>query len=121
MPTIIVVEDDPSVAVLIGELLTLRGFEVISSATGDSCLATLPQAVPKLVIADLFLPDITASVLFERITEFYLPNSVLFLLMSAHSENDFDFSQYQSFGAVFIRKPFEIASFLRKIDYLCTK
>jgi len=57
--SILVVEDDVSTREMIEELLTARGYSVISAADGAQARSRVAQALPELVILDLVLPKMS--------------------------------------------------------------
>lgn len=57
MPRILVVDDGPSVCDLVRDFFTLKGYDVISAATGQERLRRLRDERPHLVLLDLLLPD----------------------------------------------------------------
>ena len=63
---ILVVEDDASTREMIEELLTARGYSVITAADGAQARARVTHALPELVILDLVLPKISG---FELLAE----------------------------------------------------
>ena len=52
---ILVVEDDPSLAHLEGEVLTANGYVVAIAGNGELAVAVLSQSIPDLVLLDLEL------------------------------------------------------------------
>src|SRR5713226_748056 len=56
---ILVVEDDASTREMIEELLTARGYPVITAADGAQARARVAHALPELVILDLVLPKMS--------------------------------------------------------------
>ncbi len=63
---ILVVEDDASTREMIEELLTARGYSVITAADGTQARARVAHALPELVILDLVLPKMSG---FELLAE----------------------------------------------------
>ena len=61
--SILVVEDEPLTAELVGEALTKLGYEVSWAATGAAALKVVGEAAPDLVLLDLMLPDVDGLVL----------------------------------------------------------
>jgi len=57
--SILVVEDDASTREMIEELLTARGYSVITAADGAQARARVAHALPELVILDLVLPKMS--------------------------------------------------------------
>jgi len=58
MTKILVIEDDPNIADVVRQGLTLRGFDVQLAETGDQGLDAAQLSNPDLVVLDLILPDV---------------------------------------------------------------
>lgn len=56
MPTILIVEDDPDIRRLVGELMRREGFEVEEAKDAMAMDAVLSRVRPDMVILDLMLP-----------------------------------------------------------------
>jgi DNA-binding response OmpR family regulator len=56
--TILVVEDEPSIAEVVGLYLKRAGYRVQTAADGQAALALLERQIPDLVILDLMLPEV---------------------------------------------------------------
>lgn len=56
--TILVVEDEPSIAEVVGLYLQRAGYNVQSAADGKIAMSMLESGIPDLVILDLMLPEI---------------------------------------------------------------
>jgi len=61
--TIMVIEDDPSVAQTLTDLLESSGYRVWLAETGADARLLVDQARPDLIILDLMLPDVDGLVL----------------------------------------------------------
>lgn len=57
-PTILVVEDEPSIAEVVGLYLQRAGYKVQTAADGKIATTMLEKGIPDLVILDLMLPEI---------------------------------------------------------------
>src|SRR6202051_4620423 len=55
-PRIRVVDDQPSVAGLMSQLLSMRGYEVITAASAEQAEAEVQRQSPDLIISDVMLP-----------------------------------------------------------------
>ena len=56
--TIVVVDDEPNIADLVGMYLEREGFRVLKCGTGDAGLEAFQAHRPRLVVLDVGLPDI---------------------------------------------------------------
>ena len=57
-PRILVVEDEPSIAEVVGLYLQRAGYQVQTAADGKIATSILEKGIPDLVILDLMLPEI---------------------------------------------------------------
>jgi DNA-binding response OmpR family regulator len=65
--TIVVVDDEPNIADLVGMYLERDGFRVLKCATGDAGLDAFQTHRPRLMILDVGLPDIDGLEVCKRI------------------------------------------------------
>ncbi len=56
MPSVLVVDDDPDVRVLLETYLELEGFEVLTAANGSDALQRLRHTRPSVILLDLMMP-----------------------------------------------------------------
>lgn len=56
--TILVVEDEPSIAEVVGLYLQRAGYQVQTAADGKIAISLLEKKIPDLVILDLMLPEV---------------------------------------------------------------
>ena len=56
--TILVVEDEPSIAEVVGLYLQRAGYQVQTAADGKIAMTMLEKKIPDLVILDLMLPEV---------------------------------------------------------------
>jgi DNA-binding response OmpR family regulator len=59
--SVLVIEDDPSLAQLIVYMLAREGFEALSFSDGDSGLEAIRRYHPRIVILDLTLPGLSGD------------------------------------------------------------
>ena len=57
VPSVLLVEDDPSLREAITRALARRGFDVIAAASGEEALERAGALSPDAVVMDVFLPD----------------------------------------------------------------
>jgi DNA-binding response OmpR family regulator len=66
---ILVVDDDPDIRGLVGELLVRADYEVVSAGNGREGLRALYAAPPDLVVLDVTMPDLDGWQTLERIRD----------------------------------------------------
>jgi putative two-component system response regulator len=55
-PRILVVDDQPSIAGLMSQLLTMRGYDVITAADAEQAEAEVHRQAPDLILSDVMMP-----------------------------------------------------------------
>lgn len=104
--TILVVDDEELVGMVIARLLTRGGFAVQTATTGAQAIAMVREGIPGLhaVLLDLSMPEMTGDVVAEQITAL-LPHIPL-ILMSGY-QPEMVAQRYQHLGLnSFLQKPF---------------
>lgn len=106
--TILLVEDDPDVSMLMTEVLQSYGYTVITANDGAEGLELFKQhaATIALVIADLMMPRMKGRELYDAIRCMY--PSTKFLFVSGFSANQFAQGIVQEEGVQFLQKPFDL-------------
>ena len=115
---VLVIEDDPEVAMLERVILERAGFEVKIAATGSSGLELESQFKPAVILLDVGLPDISGL---DVCTSLANTTDAFILMVSAHSTEG-DVLKGLGLGADdYIAKPFSanelvarVQSFLRR-------
>ncbi len=67
--TIVVVDDEPNIADLVGMYLEREGFRVLQAATGNAGLQAFADHRPRLVVLDVGLPDLDGLEVCKRIRQ----------------------------------------------------
>jgi DNA-binding response OmpR family regulator len=83
-PTILVVEDESSIASFVALYLKNAGYEVRTAANGTEALAAVGSSQPSLIVLDLMLPDIDGIEICRRIRQ---TSDVPILMLTARDED----------------------------------
>jgi DNA-binding response OmpR family regulator len=83
-PTILVVEDESSIASFVALYLKNAGYGVRTAASGGDALAQVAQEMPGLIVLDLMLPDIDGIEVTKRIRQ---TSDVPILMLTARDED----------------------------------
>jgi two-component system, OmpR family, alkaline phosphatase synthesis response regulator PhoP len=101
--TILVVDDEPSILDMLGEILADEGFIVHTATNGHQGLARAVEILPNLILTDLMMPPLEGRALLTALREEPQTAHIPVVLMSAaghlHPDDSFD---------GFIAKPFSI-------------
>jgi DNA-binding response OmpR family regulator len=84
VPTILVVEDESSIASFVALYLKNAGYGVKTAATGTDGLAQAAASEPSLIVLDLMLPDIDGIEVCKRIRQ---RSDVPILMLTARDED----------------------------------
>jgi len=83
-PSILVVEDESSIASFVALYLKNAGYGVRTAATGGEALNLVAQEMPGLIVLDLMLPDIDGIEVTKRIRQ---TSDVPILMLTARDED----------------------------------
>ena len=65
--TLLVVDDTPKSVKLLADLLTVKGYRILTAASGPEALAKIEQAAPDLVLLDVLMPGMDGHEVCRRI------------------------------------------------------
>lgn len=84
MQTILIVDDDRDICMLLKRFLTRHGYEVLEAYSGKKALELLDETQPDLVMCDFRLEDMEGNTLLGKIKERYLHVPVI--IMTGYSD-----------------------------------
>ncbi len=113
MRTILVVDDEVTVAEMLRATLEDEGYRVVTAADGKEALERLPELCPDLVLSDVMMPLLDGRQLANAMAEDPTLQQIPLVLMSAGGEWIVkDRCRYTAFVA----KPFELDALLHQIE-----
>ena len=113
---VLVVDDEPPVAELLGELLTLMGHRATRCHSPDRALALLAEQDFDLIISDYRMPQMDGSQFFRAVasTRPDLVDRIVFLTGDYVGEDTQVF--LKSTGNPYLSKPFRLAAVEKVVD-----
>jgi len=112
---ILIVDDDAEIRLLLTELLTRAGFQVVEVADGKSALRQLFDAPPALVILDVTMPEMDGYQTLERIRDL---SDVPVIMLTARTQ-ELERVRGLSGGADdYVAKPFGRQELLARVQAL---
>lgn len=115
--TILIVEDDPDIQHMLGDLLVPTGYQVLRTDSGEAAIGILEHEVVDLVLLDLMLPDMDGAEVCQQIRQNYgvgLP--VMMLTAKDKSQNVVD--GLRQGADDYVQKPFVPDELLLRIQRL---
>jgi len=116
--TILLVEDQAAIRMLLEDVLSEAGHRVVAAANGSAALEIVEQytAVLDLLITDVVMPEMSGPDLASQLTP--LRPTMIVLYMSGYTDHALLHRGAIQHGAAFLQKPFLPESLLSKIDEL---
>jgi DNA-binding response OmpR family regulator len=112
--SILLVEDDENLGVLIKEGLKDEGYTVLWEKTGNQSFVKFKEEQPALAILDVMLPDIDGFELAQKIRKIDKQCPLLFLTARGLPEDRI--KGFESGGDDYITKPFMMKELLLRMD-----
>lgn len=116
---ILVVEDESSLARILGDTLRGAGYDVAIASNGVEGLELFKARHPDLVIADIMMPKMDGLTMVEHMRDESHATEVLFL--SARSGAEDVVAGFRSGGNDYMRKPFSLDELLTRVAALLAR
>jgi CheY-like chemotaxis protein len=114
-PSILLVEDDPDLRLLIGEELEDAGYDVLAAADGLEALDIATHKAPALIISDVMMPRLDGIGLYHRLRDLPEVSGRPFIFLTALQDPTHDERLSTCAGVVFCRKPIDFGAFLTTV------
>ncbi|MET4780418.1 response regulator transcription factor [Glaciihabitans sp. UYNi722] len=113
MPTVLVVEDDPTIGSSLQSALGAADYQVTWEKTGFAAIERARTAPPDLVLLDLGLPDVDGLTVCREL-RMILPASVIVVLTARREQIDI-VSGLESGADDYLLKPFSLVEILARV------
>lgn len=117
--TILLVEDEPALAMLVSENLEKNGYEVLQAENGETALKLFFAHQPKLVILDVMMPKVNGFQVAKSIRNTDRETPIIFLTAKIKSADVV--KGFESGGNDYLRKPFAMEELLIRMRALLNK
>ncbi|QIP15908.1 response regulator transcription factor [Spirosoma aureum] len=116
MPTVLLIEDEAALGMIVRDSLEVRGFTVRYATNGDEGLAMFRQERPDIIVADVMMPQMDGFTLVEQIRKVDTDIPVLFL--TARSQTADVVRGFELGGNDYLKKPFSLDELIVRINAL---
>ncbi len=122
MARIMVIEDEPNIALVLDAVLTDRGHQVVTAADGILGLKKLKESkqVPEVVLLDLLMPNLSGRAVAESIRADQVLCEIPIIIMSGSMPNSKDFPPEGTYHA-YISKPFDLSEVISTVESLINR
>ena len=111
-PTILIIEDEPSLQRFLRITLRAQDFNVLEAATGEQGLRHAAMSTPDLIILDLGLPDIDGVEVTKRLREW---SAIPVIVVSARGNEPDKVIALDAGADDYLTKPFGVGELLARV------
>lgn len=119
MPTVLLIEDEPSLGLIVKDSLESRGFTVQYAADGEAGLQLFQAQCPDIVVADVMMPKLDGFSLAGLIRKENAVVPILFL--TARSQPADVVRGFELGGNDYLKKPFSMDELIVRIKALLSR
>jgi DNA-binding response OmpR family regulator len=113
--TIVVMDDDLALQMVLEIALREAGYDVVLANNGADGLKLLETIKPALIISDIMMPQMDGVETFGRLRERLQDEGIPILILTALNRKPW-FSELEDEGAVIMQKPFEVDELINLIS-----
>jgi DNA-binding NarL/FixJ family response regulator len=114
--TLLLIDDDPNLVLLVQDYLELRGYTVITAKNGRDALKILEKDIPKLIICDVMMPEMDGYTFVKKVRDNPQTNWLPILFLSAKGQIQDRVAGLSKGADVYMVKPFEPDELVAQIE-----
>lgn len=114
--TILVVDDMPANRKLLADLLVLKGYQVVTAASGEEALAKVDAVKPDLVLLDIVMPGLNGYEVCRRLKENPATQPIPVIVVTAVLDEPVSRRAYEAGAVACILKPIRWEALLAMIQ-----
>ncbi len=118
--TVLVVDDEDSIRELIGVILELEGYRVVTAPDGATALRLAVEEHPDLITLDVMMPDIDGWEVSRRLCEDPRTAAIPVVIVSGKPMEELESDPGRSRVATVLTKPFDFGAFTELVHRVLT-
>ncbi len=118
MPDILVIDDDPSIRMLVSDVLEIEGYTVRCAEDGFAGLRAIEGRRPDCVVLDVMMPGLDGHAVLQRIRAADGGPDLPVVMLTAAADDAQAWRAWTEGVDYFLAKPFDPTELLRYLDYL---
>jgi DNA-binding response OmpR family regulator len=115
-PTVLVVEDDPTILQLLEVNFEMEGFVVLRAEDGEEGLAVAREAKPDIVVSDVMMPKMSGVELLQALKADAATKRIPVLLLSAKAQGADVRAGLDAGADDYVTKPFEPLDLIDRVN-----
>ncbi len=115
-PTILVVDDEPSIRMGLAATIKRHGYEVITAVNGDDGFLKARQFLPDLIVSDVMMPDLNGFEMKQQMSADPLLASIPFIFLTARTAHEDRVTGIRSGADDYVTKPFVTEELVARIE-----
>ena len=108
METILVVDDEVAICMLLQEFFSAKEYRVLTATTGEAALATIVSEDPQVVLLDLRMSGMSGLEVLQRVRR--MEKNIRVIVVSAVQEEGMAREALRMGADGYVTKPFDLAS-----------
>ena len=113
---LLLVEDDPALALGLRDTMEFEGFRVIHTKRGAAAIEMVQSLQPDVVVLDLMLPDINGYEVCKKVREFSASTPII--MLTARSQETDKIRGFDAGADDYLTKPFSVAELVARVHAL---
>ncbi len=114
--TLLLIDDDPNLILLVKDYLEFRGYQVITAENGREALDILANSSPDMIICDVMMPEMDGYAFVEHVRANPETEWIPVLFLSAKGQSQDRVKGLNTGADVYMVKPFEPEELVAQVE-----
>jgi DNA-binding NarL/FixJ family response regulator len=114
--TLLLIDDDPNLILLVKDYLEFQGYDVITAENGRDALEILEKQIPDMIICDIMMPEMDGYALVERVRQDARTSWIPVMFLSAKGQSQDRVKGLSTGADVYMVKPFEPEELVAQVE-----